>query len=489
MVESMKRHSLFAVMSITVIGVSLLGLSLGNFSFISPAKAEATLPNFADLVEKLSPAVVNISTTSILSKSPVDEFFSGQVPPEFEQLFKELFKNTLPYGDKKKSSPQEIKSLGSGFVIDKSGYIVTNNHVVTNADKIEVNFPDGSSYPAKVIGTDPKTDLALLKIKAGRDIPSVNWGNSDESRVGEWVLAIGNPYGLSGSVSTGIISAVNRNIEAGPYDNFIQTDAAINRGNSGGPLFDIKGNVIGVNSAIISPSGGSVGVGFAIPSSLAQNVISQLKTKGTVERGWIGVNIQPITQDIADSLNLDSTSGALIGDVSQDSPAQKAGLIAGDVIISVNDKKVLKPHDLPRMIADIPVGKQAELGLIRQGDIKKTTITVGKYDDKIVENTEITPTGAVNIKELGIAVRDMDRTTKKIYGIPLTATGILIESVKNSRFSDLQNGDIIAEIQQKPIQNIKDFVQEFSQLRKKGQNPILFKMNRRGSIFYLAVRF
>ncbi|MEM6602639.1 MAG: DegQ family serine endoprotease [Pseudomonadota bacterium] len=491
----MFKKPLVTLFALAVI-LGVLSPSYAQFDFLSASGTKNSsqnggLPDFVSLVDKLSPAVVNISTTSKIASTPMDEFFGGQLPPHFNDIFRDFFGRSFPnmQGKQGGERTREVKSLGSGFVIDETGYVVTNHHVINKADKIEVNFPDGSSYSAKVIGTDQKTDLALLKIDADKIFPALRWGDSDEKRVGEWVLAIGNPYGLNGTVTKGIISALNRDIAAGPYDNFIQTDAAINRGNSGGPLFDLNGEVIGVNAAIISPTGGSVGVGFAIPSRLAQNVISQLKESGIVERGWIGVNIQPVTQDIADSLGLDDVTGALVGNVSPDSPADEGGLQPGDVIISVENQPIEKVRDLPRIIAETPVDKTVTMQIVRSGKQQNITLKIGRFEDDTVIEAKTTPTGAVEIDEVGISVRNLDPITRNNYNISDKVTGILIEDVNNYRHIGWRSGDVIVELQKQPIKNVNEFMQRFKTLRSKGQNPILFRVNRNGSHHYHAVRF
>ncbi|MEM7237035.1 MAG: trypsin-like peptidase domain-containing protein, partial [Pseudomonadota bacterium] len=294
---------------------------------LTAQSATAKPDSFADLAERLSPSVVNISTSQTVER-PAEG--APQVPEgsPFEDLFRDFFdRRGQPQG------PREVQSLGSGFVISSEGYVVTNNHVIADADEIQVNFPDGTSLEATLIGTDPKTDLAVLKVEPDTPLPFVRFGDSSISRVGDWVLAIGNPFGLGGSVSAGIISARNRDIQAGPYDDFIQTDAAINRGNSGGPLFNMDGEVIGVNTAIISPSGGSIGIGFSVPSNLAKNVVAQLQEFGETRRGWLGVRIQQVNDEMAEALGLDEAMGALVADVTAGGPAQEAGIEAGDVII------------------------------------------------------------------------------------------------------------------------------------------------------------
>jgi serine protease Do len=446
---------------------------------------------FADLVERLSPAVVNISTTSTVAVSPIDNFFGQGIPPEFNQLLENFLGGRLPNQGKPQS--QEVKSLGSGFVISPEGYIVTNHHVVADADKIEINFPDGSNYKAKIIGSDAKTDLALVKIiDPNKKFTYVDWGNSAQSRVGEWVVAIGNPYGLSGSVSAGIISALNRNINAGPYDSFIQTDAAINRGNSGGPLFNMNGEVIGVNSAIISPSGGSVGVGFAIPADLAKNIIGQIKDKGTVERGRLGIYFQPLTKDIADALHLPEsykTKGALIGNVESTGPAAKAGLQSGDVIVKVNDTEVKQSSDLPRIVADLPINQNAKITFYRNGALKTADVKIAKDDDASKVETIDTPTGGKIIKDVGITISNLNANIRSMYRIPDIIQGVIIENNDGSAVREFQKGDVIVEISQNAVTDTQTFIKYLTKAQENKKAPVLFKLYRGGNLFFYAVRF
>jgi serine protease Do len=480
------------LLAITVLSLCIMGLPHYStpLSFTSYADAKNNPSDgFADLVEKLSPAVVNISTTSVIGTSPIDHFFGQGIPPEFNDLFENFFGGLGPRG-LGRNQKQEVSSLGSGFVIDPKGYIVTNHHVIDKATKIEINFPDGSSYKAKIIGSDAKTDLALIKIiNPNKEFTYVEWGDSSKARVGEWVVAIGNPYGLSGSVSAGIISAVNRNINAGPYDSFIQTDAAINRGNSGGPLFDMNGAVIGVNSAIISPSGGSVGVGFAIPAELAKNIINQIKDKGKVERGRLGIYFQPLTQDIADALNLPNdikNKGVLIGDIEPNGPADKAGLKSGDVIIQVNEAEIKEPNELPRIIAGLPINKPANITIYRQGNLK--TIAVNITKDKTDETVSSdTPTGGKVIKDIGFVINNLTEQNRQLYEIPDLLNGVIVENVRESQLREFHQGDIIMAINQQNLLNSSDFVKYFTQA-KNTKNPILFKIYRNNNIFYFAIR-
>ncbi|MCI5049850.1 MAG: Do family serine endopeptidase, partial [Rickettsiales bacterium] len=356
-------------------------LILFTLCIIMPATLSARAPQegFADLVETLSPAVVNISTKQRVIQN---KGFGMPKIPEGEgfESFKEFFDRfgeefNLPQSDR------DITSLGSGFVIDPKGYIVTNNHVISDGKEIIVTFQDESEFKAKVLGRDPKTDLALIKIEAEKMLPYVSFGNSDNVRAGDWVIAIGNPFGLGGSVSAGIVSARSRNINSGPFDDFIQTDAAINRGNSGGPLFNTQGEVIGVNSAIFSPSGGNVGIGFSIPSALAEPVLKQLREHGRTYRGWLGVKIQHVTDELADSLGLSEPKGALVLEVTVDSPAEKAGVESGDLIIEFDGRKIKEMRQLPRLVAETEIGKKTKMKVLRKGKEKSLTIKLGEMQE------------------------------------------------------------------------------------------------------------
>src|SRR5262245_11696572 len=343
-----------------------------------PANVLAGSTGFADLAERLLPTVVNISTSQTLKRRP--EQNQPQVPQGTP--FDDFFKNFTD----RENRPRRVQSLGSGFIIDGGGYVVTNNHVIDGADEITVILDDGDEMKATLVGKDEKTDLALLKVTSKTSLPTARMGDSDKARVGEWVMAIGDPFGLGGTVTTGIISARNRDINAGPYDDFIQTDAPINRGNSGGPLFNMYGEVIGVNSAIYSPTGGSVGIGFAIPLNAAKNVINQLRAGGIVRRGWLGVRIQEVTGELAESLGLDKGRGALIAGMNDGGPAQKAGLQNGDVVLTFDGKAVADNRALPRMVADAQIGKTVNMEVLRRGQKRTVPITVQRLaeDDQKV---------------------------------------------------------------------------------------------------------
>lgn len=366
-----------ALMLGALMGATAIGAMVPT---LTPAYAYSVQPGgYADLVARVSPAVVYIEVTK---KAEAADFNSADLPPGFED-FARRFGMPMPGqpGGPLGEAPQ-MQGVGTGFVISASGDIVTNNHVVDGADKVTVKLSDGTSLDARVVGTDPATDLALVRVEAGYDLPFVEWGDSGALRVGQDVVAIGNPFGLGNTVTAGIVSALGRDINSGPFDNYIQTDAAINRGNSGGPLFDAEGRVVGINTAIFSPSGGSVGIGFAVPSETAKQVIADLAGDGKVERGWLGVSIQPVTDDIAAALGLDAANGALIADVSADTPAAKAGLKRGDVVTAVDGQAVESTRDLTRLIATAKPGAEVKLDFLRAGKPTELVVILGQRGEQ-----------------------------------------------------------------------------------------------------------
>ena len=389
--------------------------------FISPTSIFAkTVPaSFADLAEKLMPSVVNISATRVVETRPQSQF-PFQFPPgsPFEEFFKEFNQQQTP--QKRKST-----ALGSGFVISEDGIVITNNHVIQGSEGILVRFTNDKEYEAKLIGTDPVSDIAVLKINSKDKFKPVPLGDSGKARVGDWVLAIGNPFGLGGTVTSGIISAINRDINMGRYDNFIQTDASINQGNSGGPLFNLQGEVVGINTAIFSQSGGSVGIGFAIPSNFAKNVIDQLQKYGETRRGWLGVRIQVVTQEIADSLGMKEAIGALVADVNENSPAQKAGLKDGDVIIEFNGIKIDTMRKLPKVVGEAPVGKAANIKIWRDKKVLSKTVVLGRLEETAEFKEKQVPAKVADtsVESLGIKVRNLNekdmaaRKTKDKNGV------------------------------------------------------------------------
>lgn len=361
----------------SIAAVAGIALVAGSLSAPVAARAQSHGPeSVADLAEPLLDAVVNISTSQNVKTEG-----KGPVPPKlpegspFQEFFKDYFDSQKPEGGEK------VNSLGSGFVIDPAGYVVTNNHVIEGADAIEVIFPNGSKLKATLVGTDTKTDLSVLKVEPKTPLKAVKFGDSRSMRIGDWVMAVGNPFGLGGSLTVGVISARGRNINAGPYDNFIQTDAAINKGNSGGPLFNMKGEVIGINTAIISPSGGSIGIGFAVPTELAQNIVQQLIEFGETRRGWLGVRVQPVTDDVAASLGMESAKGALISGVAKGGPVENGPIQAGDVVLKFDGKDINEMRDLLRIVAESPVGKEVDVVVYRDGKEETVKVKLGQLQD------------------------------------------------------------------------------------------------------------
>ena len=352
--------------------------------FALPVPANSASGNFAELAEQLSPAVVNISISQMVAPQSLDIPGIPEDSP-LNNFFDEFFEQQMNAG------PQRVQSLGSGFLIDPSGVVITNNHVIEGADRIEITFTDGTTLPATLAGSDPKTDLAVLRVESDETLPYVRFGDSGKLRVGDWVMAIGNPFGLGGSVTAGIVSALNRDIHAGNYDDFIQTDAAINRGNSGGPLFNLDGEVVGVNSAIISPSGASVGIGFAVPASTAQPIVEQLLKYGETRRGWIGVRIQTVTPDIAESLGLGPVRGALIAGLTEGGPAAAGGLEPGDVVLAFDGHPISTMRDLPRMVAGTEIGSTVELQIFRDGETLTRRVDVARLEDDVETWPDVSP--------------------------------------------------------------------------------------------------
>ncbi len=456
----------------------------------------------ADLAERLQPAVVNISTKQKIKRERSVPIPSLPEDSPFRDFFEDFFDKQKPQkkGEKKprQRRGRSVSSLGSGFVIDPSGIIVTNNHVIDKADEIEVIFTDGTKLKAKVLGRDKKTDIAVLKVESKKPLVSVKLGDSKVLRVGDWVMAIGNPFGLGGSVSLGIVSASHRDINSGPYDDFIQTDAAINKGNSGGPLFNMDGEVVGINTAIISPSGGSIGIGFSIPSSTAERVINQLREFGETRRGWLGVRIQAITDDLAESLGLPSSRGALVADLTETGPAEKAGMKPGDVIVKFDDQAVNKLSDLPRIVARAPVGKRVDVVVIRKGKRITIGVTLGRLEDGekiIAKNTRSKKSGETEtVSVLGMELSGLTDTLREKYKFSEKAKGVVVTSVKpDSAAADkrIQPGDIIAEAGEKEITTPADLAKRVKELKKEGRGSILLlvlKTARGGDPHFIALR-
>ncbi len=457
----------------------------------SKAHARPAPESFADLAEKLLPSVVNISTTQI-RKNTGQTPQMPQLPPgsQLEDFFKDFMER------QRRQRQRRSTSLGSGFIIDESGLIVTNNHVIDGADEIRVIFHDDTSVKAKVIGRDSKTDLALLQVKTKMKLVAVKWGDSDELRVGDWVLAIGNPFGFGGTVTAGIVSARQRDINSGPYDDYIQTDASINRGNSGGPLFDIDGNVIGVNTAIISPSGGSIGIGFSIPSSLAQPVIAQLREFGKTKRGWLGVRIQTVTDEIAESLGIKKARGALVASVTEGGPAEEAGLKAGDVILELDGKSVREMRRLPRIVAETEIDKAVDVVVWRGG--KKVTLQVKIGELKEEKVTKASAPGrkpetgkGQELKTMGMTLSPLSADLKAKYKISEDAKGVLVTDVDGTSLAaekGLREGDVIVEAGQKEVGSPEEIEAKITEARKSGRKSILLLIQRGGDLRFLALK-
>lgn len=476
-----------------------IGISSGHAQApVAPSRDVSA--GFADLVEKLTPTVVNISTTQKLKGKrlamqdlPLDAFPPGS---PFEE-FREFFERSVPEREGERALPQQkAYSLGSGFIIDPSGFIVTNQHVISDAEEITVVLSDNRKFPAKIIGRDSKTDLALLKIEAGKPLPAAVMGDSEKVRVGDWVIAIGNPFGLGGTVTAGIISARARDIHAGPFDDFLQTDAAINRGNSGGPMFNAKGEVIGINSAIFSPSGTNIGIGFAVPSDLAKPVIQQLKEQGHTTRGWLGVKIQGVTEDMAESMGLTEGSGALVVEVTKDGPAEKAGIKDGDVILGFDGKDVKEMRRLPRIVAETPIGKKAPVTLWRAGKKKELAVTVGKLDEKdeaLEENEDQEP----KKKEIagtqqwqGLKLAGLTSELRDEYGIEKNVTGLLVVEVAHGSEAEKREvleGDVITRVNEEKISNYKEFEDALNQAKTQGRKFAMLRILRAGEPIFITM--
>ncbi|GBR02537.1 DegQ family serine endoprotease [Acetobacter oeni] len=445
--------------------------------------------SFADLADRLLPAVVNVSTTQTLKASSDDEDGEEEQGPQIPDFprgspFEKFFHDFMNRQNAPNSPPRKMQALGSGFIVSADGYIVTNNHVIRHADKITVTLQDNTTLPAKLIGHDDRTDLALLKVAAPQPLPFVTFGDSDTARVGNWVLAIGNPFGLSGTVTAGIVSSRSRNIDQGPYDDFIQTDASINKGNSGGPLFDMHGAVIGVNTAIYSPSGGSVGIGFSIPSNEAKGIIEQLRKTGKVSRGWIGVRIQDVTQEIADGLNLKPARGALLAGVEPKGPAAKAQLATGDVIQQLNGKTI-EGRALPRLIADLPVGSQAHLTVWRKGKTIDVPVTIGTLpetdtdsgsDEKPKKPGAPKQDKTLDLGALGFSAGAITEDTRKQYQLSDSQKGVVVTGVTDGGPASergLKPGDVVTEVQQTAVNSPAELRKGIEAAQKEKRRSVL----------------
>lgn len=484
----------------------------------APALARGAPESFAPLVEQVLDAVVNISASQTADNRAVPP---PQVPPgsPLEDFFNDFFnrrgeeggpqqqprpqqgqprREAQPNPQQRRQQPQQRRSnsLGSGFVIDPSGIVITNNHVIGEANDITVNFNDGTKLKAEVIGKDPKTDIAVLRVKSDKPLKFVKFGEDQKARVGDWVVAIGNPFGFDSSVSAGILSARNRRINSGPYDNFIQTDAAINRGNSGGPLFNMQGEVIGINTAIISPSGGSIGIGFAVPASTAVPVIEQLRNFGETRRGWLGVRIQEVDDGIAETLGLGRVRGAMVAGVDDKGPAKPAGLEAGDVILRFDGKEVKDSRDLPRIVANTPVGKSVDVQIFRKGKEETKKVTLARLEDgerqASARPAAATPQAAMpTVSVLGLDLTPVTPDSRRRFNLKEGQKGVVITKVapgSNAETKRLAAGDVIVEVGQEVVNTAAEVRDRIEKLKKESRKSVLLLVaNAQGDLRFVAL--
>ena len=458
----------------------LFGSSKREESPLGLTGRSAQLPSLAGIAKSAMPAVVNISTTQKLQRRRRAPFSAPGPGPFGEAPFEEFFRRF--FGDQ---PPSRQRSLGSGFLISEDGYIVTNHHVIAEADQINVRLSDKEEYKAKVIGTDDKTDLALIKINPTRSLSTVPFGKSADLQIGDWVIAIGNPFGLEQTVTAGIVSAKGRVIGGGPYENFIQTDASINPGNSGGPLLNVKGEVVGINTAIFSQTGGNIGIGFAVPIDLAQSIITQLKDKGKVTRGWLGVAIQPVTPELAQPFGLEEPQGALVADVTHGSPADKAGLERGDVILSFNNTPVKDSHELPALVAQTPVGERVTVTVLRGGKERSFTVKLGELTDQRTE----AESDEENEDSWGITVANLSTETRRRFQLDRNQRGVVVVEVERgspAEAAGVQPGDVIEEVNRQAVNSVQDFTKATADV--KNQDRLLLLIRRGASTSFSVLR-
>ncbi len=466
------------------INTYLLFITLFSFLSVCKYSHSSELLSLSELVKTLQPSVVNISTTNVVKKrqapfnSPFESPFGDGQDDPFEDFFKKFFEG---------GPQQEFRQhgLGSGFIISKDGFIVTNNHVIEKANDIEIILENGKNYQAQIIGKDPKTDLALLKIEPEEDLPAISFGRSDVLDIGDWVIAIGNPFGLGHTVTAGIVSAKGRSLGLGSYDDFIQTDAAINPGNSGGPLFNLDGEVVGVNTAIFARA---QGIGFAIPAAIAINIIDQLRSNGKVVRGWLGVLVQQITPEIAESIGLQDTKGALVADITPDGPAEKAGIKRRDVIIGFDDIKINEMSELPKSVAATPPGTKSEIILLREGKKKKISVLLGQLPEKIAKKPKTQEKKDVE-SDLGLAVQEISPLIQKRLNLQ-DSQGVIIINVRRASpawNAGLRKADIIVEINKKEIKDIEEYKNIINKIKQ--DESLLFLVRRNQNTIYVALKF
>jgi serine protease Do len=500
---SLSRHSLRRSIGAFALAAAL-GLGIVPLTQFDATPAFARGPeSLADLADQVSGAVVNISATQNVEDKRASNTPQLQPGTPFDDLFEEFFKRRQQQGggdDSPRQQQRRSNSLGSGFVIDSSGIVITNNHVISDSNEVTVIFTDGQKLKAEILGKDTKVDVAVLRVKPDKPLKAVKLGDSDKARVGDWVMAVGNPFGLGGSVTAGIVSARNRNIDSGPYDNYIQTDASINKGNSGGPLFNMDGEVIGINTAILSPSGGSIGIGFATPANTVQPIIEQLQKYGETRRGWLGVRIQNIDDAIAENLGLGSVRGALIAGIDDKGPAKPAGLKTGDVITKFDGRDVKESRDLPKIVASTPVGKDVEVTIFRDGKEMMKTVKLGRLEDgekqASLDNSKNDATkGAVASpvqKALGLEFSGLNDELRKKYSIrDSVKSGVVVTNVEprsNAADKRIQPGEVIVEINQEPVAQPADVTKKLKALKDSGKkSALLLVAGLQGDVHFVAL--
>jgi len=485
----MTTTSLARLSAALLVGTALAGAPL--------AAANASPEGFADVIKKVAPAVVTVSSTHHMMR---DDQARMQGPEQFQipegSPFGEMFRRFFEeHGQgRPRQGPSEGTALGSGFIVDAQGYVVTNNHVIDGADDVKVTLSDGTELPATIVGRDPVTDLALLKIDSDRDLPYVQWGDSDAVEVGDWVVAVGNPFGLGGSVTAGIVSARGRDIGSGPLDDFLQIDAPINRGNSGGPAFDGEGKVVGVNTAILSPSGGSVGIGFAIPSDLAQQVVADLMDDGRVERGWIGVRIQEMSKELAEGMGLDAPKGALVADVTPGSPAANAGVQAGDVILAFGGQEIEHMGDLPRAVAGTKPGSEARLTVWRGGKERTLDVKIEPRPDEdqlaMTDGGSGGPANTLESDRLGLALAELNPASRQAFQVPNGVEGVVVADVAPdgpAAERGLRPGDVIVQVAQEKVSDPAEVAKLVDEAAEAGSKSVSLLVNRQGDVSFVAV--
>jgi len=471
---------------------------------IAPAQAAAP-DGFETLAENLLPTVVNVSTTT-----KVADPRRGEMPPmpelppgsPFEDFFKDFYDRYKRPPGAEGGEDEKVSALGSGFIIDAAnGYIVTNNHVIKDADEIKIILHNDETLDATLVGTDEKTDIAVLKVKPDHSMIATQWGDSDQAKVGSWILAIGNPFGLGGTVTAGIVSARQRDINAGPYDDFIQTDASINRGNSGGPMFNMKGEVVGINTAIFSPSGGSVGIGFAVPSNIVKSVVGQLIKYGKTKRGWLGVRIQIVTPEIAETLQLGKARGAMVAGVTEKGPSDEAGLKSGDVILTFDGNPVDTSQKLPRMVAETEVGKKVNLTVWRKGKEETIPVTLGQLETaeesglieggKKPEKEDKKPVAGTELPAFGMTLSPVSEKLRALYGIGKEQKGAVVTDVKRNGAAfekGISAGDLIAEVDQQEVNSPEDVVAKVEEAKAAKHGSVLFFIARKSDRRFVALK-